>query len=126
MSPPAVYCGPWAIAEYMGVAAAGVAAEAGAMLGRRVVGMQVREVARYISRKLGRPVDIAWPRRPLPTLAGWAARAGVLPAPCIVTVTGHYVLYRNGMVYDSRAINGVPPARHWCARKRVWAIMRVS
>lgn len=58
-------------------------------------------------------------RHPYKTLKQLADDMEFVKKPIVVTVTGHYVLYYQGMIYDTYRRQGCPVKEHPCARKRV-------
>jgi len=62
-----------------------------------------------------------------PSLRQLVADIGHFKTPILVNVTGHYVLYYAGIVYDTRHPTGAPVDQHWYGRCRVksyWIIKK--
>lgn len=126
--PREIYCGPAALSAALGVTAENVAATIN-NLRREPVGTQVRKsntseiesVLRFTGTSVVERVN--WHRftRPLPTLTQWMNHTALSGRTYILLLTGHWVTYRDGIVYDSHHNQGeavnVPNAPY--RRKRV-------
>jgi hypothetical protein len=64
--------------------------------------------------------DGGHPRQPLQTPA---ARLP-MGETCMVSVRGHTMILRGGLVHDQECPAGLPVARHWCARRMVTFVTR--
>ncbi len=129
------FCGPYAYGKITGLSsneAARVLAghdwryeEAGTGYNkpvRSVLGMAMRTALKATGAVVGEL------RRPGMTLATWAnvRLKWVDPNAWVVFVSGHFVVYRQGFVYDNGSPLGVPLMAHEAAKQRIKSATCVS